>query len=191
MWSADDWQPADFALRPLADRPPPIDPWQPVPVRAPPPLPSNRTDQEGELGIWLNDLRSPQAPRQEATVALPVPAALERLFTSLELDPGARQRPWQLSAIGQAPSRARQKAASLVALLEISHARDRAAALSFLTELFEELPHPATYEALLAQGAEGVEWQTLRAMVELKRSGRKRRLGGPVVVIALCVGAWC
>jgi hypothetical protein len=54
-------------------------------------------------------------------------------------------------------------------LLEISRPRDRAAALSFLALVFEEWPHPATYEALLAQVTAGADWETLRAMVELKR----------------------
>jgi hypothetical protein len=169
VWSADDWQPADFALPPLPDRPPPIDPWRPVPVRAPRTPSSNGIGQEGGLGIWLDELRVPQAPGRRPPAALPVTATLERLFASLEFDPEARQRPWQPSASGRAPSQARRKAANLVALLAISQLLDRAAALSFLAELFEELPHPATYEALLAQVTDGVDWQTLRAMVELKR----------------------
>jgi hypothetical protein len=93
------------------------------------------------------------------------------VFGSFEFDPKARQRPWrwQPSTSGPKPSQARRKAASLVAVLEISQARDHTAAVSFLAELFEEWPHPATYEALLAQARAGVDWETLRAMVEVKR----------------------
>jgi len=171
VWSVDDWQPADFSLRPLPDRPPPLDPWQPLPVHAPHRLRSDSTGKDGELGIWLDELRTPQVPRQISTVALPVPATLDGLLRSLEFNPQARQRPWprESSESGRALSQARRRAASLVALLEISQACHRAAAVSFLTELFEEFPHPATYQAVCAQVTAGVDWETLRAMCELKR----------------------
>ena len=171
MWSVDDWQPADFSLRPLPDRTPPLDPWQPRPVRAPRGRRSNSTGEDGEMGVWLDELRTSEVPRQRPTVAVPVPAALEGLLRSLEFNPQARQRPWQpeFSASARGPSQARRKAASLVALLDIGRAHDHVAALSYLTELFEELPHPATYQALLAQVTAGIDWETLRAMGELKR----------------------
>lgn len=169
MWSVDSWQPTDFSPCPLPNLAPPVDPWQPPVPRPRHDLPVE-TGEEGSVALWLEELRAPQGHRRATNVLTPVPASLETLFQSLEFKPQARQKPWQPeSAIERPQSQARRKAASLAARLEISHARDREAALAFLTELLQDFPHSATYHALGREIAAGADLDSLQAMGDLKR----------------------
>jgi len=165
VWPVDVWQPADFQLGLVPDPSRPIDPWQERPRRRP----HRAMPAAAEPDLWAEELRRPPAPRQAIEVGrMLVPPALERRLGSLRFDPQARRRPWQpLPPATRALSRARQKAARLVARLGTP--RDRKVALARLTELFEEFPHPATHRALLSEVEAGLDGDTLQAMGDLKR----------------------
>ena len=83
-----------------------------------------------------------------------------------DYDPDARQSPW-----GVPPTDitriAAGKAAEMVRLMPLARRTDQDAALWYLTDLFEHLPHPATYRALRGlAGNLGVE--EIEAMVSLR-----------------------
>jgi hypothetical protein len=168
VWSVDNWQSADFS-QPTPKCPQPADPWLMLPVQGPRRPVPGRTREESDLGIWIDELRAPEA--RAPSVRIPVPAALESLLRSLDFDPQARRTAWRRqpwTSDGER-SAARRKAAGLVALLEISRACDREEALSLLTELFEAFPHAASHQALLGQVRTGADLDTLLTMGELKR----------------------
>jgi hypothetical protein len=167
--SLDIWQQADLRFRLPSGHPRPPDPWQePRPQSA---APSGKARQTSESWDWFDELRSTPPAAQVCRSACLVEPVLERALESIQFDPHARQQLWrsELGVNGSAISRARQKAASLIASFEFSRPRERAAALATLTELFEEFEHPASYEALLDQTRTGLDFETLTAMADLRR----------------------
>jgi hypothetical protein len=165
-----DWQQADFRFCPPSGRAQPPDPWQER--RPPSDAFSGNAARRTNPGDWFDELRSAAHSVQVVPRCLPTgEPVLESTLESIEFDPNARQAPWrsEITAGGRATSRARQKAASLVACFEFSRACERAAALASLTELFEEFEHSTTYQALLDQTRTGLEFETIAAMADLKR----------------------
>lgn len=88
----------------------------------------------------------------------------------LEYDEFARQSPWTLESEGegQATRRARAKAAEITGLLDLSSLYERDVALRCLTELFEYLHYPVTFRAIQNVALEGLDFETLQAMIMLR-----------------------
>ena len=85
-----------------------------------------------------------------------------------DYDPDARQLPWGVPP-PDATRIATGKAANLVRHMSFSSRTDQDAALRYLTDFFEHLPHPATYRALRAL-AENLRVDEIEAMVSLRDS---------------------
>lgn len=90
--------------------------------------------------------------------------------SALEFDPDLRQplAPPINTAHRSKLARAIERGAAITALLELPDERDRALALSFLTDLFVERPHGATFRAIVNAVHAGADVSTLRAMVALR-----------------------
>jgi len=97
-------------------------------------------------------------------------------FGLYDYDEEAQQRLWDLGPDEDeaAIRRARAKAAAITSLLEIESVTERNAALHFLTELFEHLRHPSTYRAVQNLAADGLDFETLQAVVALRRVWMQR-----------------
>lgn len=92
-----------------------------------------------------------------------------------EFDSDAQQTPWEIEpeAEGQSLRRAREKAAAIINLLDFRSIRERDNAISYLTELFIQMPYSATFRAI-QRVAEGIDLDTLKAMVALRQIWMRR-----------------
>lgn len=94
-----------------------------------------------------------------------------------EFDEDAQQTPWEIELEeGQSIRRARDKAADIVSLLYPTSRDDQEIALAYLTDLFEhpDHSHSSTFQAIKRIAAEGLDFETLKAMVELRSIWRQR-----------------
>ena len=87
-----------------------------------------------------------------------------------DYDPDARQLPWPIPPT-HASRIAAEKAANVVRLMPLPRRTDQDAALRYLTDLFEHLPHPATYRALRGL-ARNLDIAEIEAMVSLREVWR-------------------
>ncbi len=87
-----------------------------------------------------------------------------------EFDENAQQPPWEIAPKEEERNlrRARTKAAKVVNLLDFRSPRERERIIAYLTELFQQMTHPATFRAI-ERASEGIGFDTLEAMVELRR----------------------
>ena len=94
-----------------------------------------------------------------------------------EFDEDAQQTPWEIEPEeGQSIRRARDKAADIVSLLYPTSRDDQEIALAYLTDLFEHTDHShsSTFQAIKRIASEGLDFETLKAMVELRSIWRQR-----------------
>ena len=94
-----------------------------------------------------------------------------------EFDEDAQQAPWEIEPEeGQSIRRARDKAADIVSLLYPTSRDDQEIALAYLTDLFEhpDHSHSSTFQAIKKIASEGLDFETLKAMVELRSIWRQR-----------------
>ena len=94
-----------------------------------------------------------------------------------EFDEEARQPPWEFeSEEGQSTRRARDKAAEIVGSLYLKSREDQEIALTYLADLFEDpdYSHANTFHAIKRLASDGLEFETLKAMVELRTTWRQR-----------------
>lgn len=87
-----------------------------------------------------------------------------------EFDENAQQTPWEIDPKegDQKLRRARAKAAQVANLLDFRSLRERDGIIAYLTELFQQRTHSATFRAI-ERVAEGIGFDTLKAMVALRR----------------------
>ena len=85
-----------------------------------------------------------------------------------DYDPDIRQSPWPVPP-PDATRIAAGRAADIVALMRLTRRTDRDPALRYLTDLFEHLPHPATYRALRSL-AEQLNIEEIQEMVSLREA---------------------
>jgi hypothetical protein len=85
-----------------------------------------------------------------------------------DLDEDAHQRPWETDADDASVRRARSSGAAIAAALDLTSARDRQGALSFLIDFFERHKHPSTFRALESLAAAGLDFETLKSVIELR-----------------------
>ena len=95
-----------------------------------------------------------------------------------EFDEDAQQTPWEIEPEegGQSIRRARDKAADLASLLYLTSRDDQEIALAYLTDLFEhpDYSHSSTFQAIKRIASGGLDFETLKAMVELRSIWRQR-----------------
>ena len=95
-----------------------------------------------------------------------------------EFDEDAQQTPWEIEPEEERPllRRARDKAADLVSLLYLTSRDDQEIALTYLTDLFEQpdYSHPSTFQAIKRIASDRLDFETLKAMVELRSIWRQR-----------------
>ena len=94
-----------------------------------------------------------------------------------EFDEDAQQTPWEIEPEeGQSIRRARDKAADIVSLLYPTIRDDQEIALAYLTDLFEhpDHSHSSTFQAIKRIASEGLDFETLKEMVELRSIWRQR-----------------
>ncbi len=94
-----------------------------------------------------------------------------------EFDEDAQQVPWEIeSEEEQSIRRARDKAAYIASLLCLASRDDQEIALTYLTDLFEhrDYSHSSTFQAIKRIASNGLDFETLKAMVELRSIWRQR-----------------
>lgn len=93
-----------------------------------------------------------------------------------DFDPDARVEPWHVpdEADDVALRKARLKAATLAAELDLVAPAEIRQVTAYLVELYAEAPHPATHVALRQLAHEGLDFETLQAMVNLRREWSRR-----------------
>ena len=94
-----------------------------------------------------------------------------------EFDEDAQQTPWEIEPEeGQSIRRSRDKAADIASLLYPTSRDDQEIALAYLTDLFEhpDYSHSSTFQAIKRIASEGLDFETLKAMVELRSIWRQR-----------------
>ncbi len=95
-----------------------------------------------------------------------------------EFDEDAQQTPWEIEPEGgrQSIRRARDKAADLASLLYLTSHGDQESALAYLIDLFEhpDYSHSSTFQAIKRIASKGLDFETLKAMVELRSIWRQR-----------------
>jgi hypothetical protein len=97
-------------------------------------------------------------------------------FDLYDFDEDAQQPVWQPEPEEAATEirRAREKAAAIVALLDMPKRGQQTTVLEWLTEFFEHLFHPATYRAISTAAQEGLTPELLHDMIELRRVWMQR-----------------
>ena len=95
-----------------------------------------------------------------------------------EFDEEARQPPWGFESEeeGQSIRRSRDKAGEIVGLLYFKSREDEEIALTYLADLFQhtDYSHSNTFHAIKRLASDGLEFETLKAMVELRIIWRQR-----------------
>lgn len=93
-----------------------------------------------------------------------------------DFDPAGHVAPWDLEVIDDEVSwrKARLKAAELAALLDVVTPAQRSAAAEYAAALYHRQPHGATRLALIQLAHEGLDFETLKAMVELREEWAAR-----------------
>lgn len=94
-----------------------------------------------------------------------------------EFDGDAQQKPWETEAEeGPSIRRARDKAADITSLLYLTGRDDQEIALTYLTDLFDhpDYSHSSTFQAIKRIASDGLDFETLKAMVELRSIWRQR-----------------
>ena len=94
-----------------------------------------------------------------------------------EFDEDAQQKPWEIEPEeGPSIRRARDKAADIASLLALTSRDDQEIALTYLTDLFEhpDYSHFNTFQAIKRIASDGLNFETLKAMVELRSIWRQR-----------------
>lgn len=93
-----------------------------------------------------------------------------------DFDPDARLEPWRtpVEPDDLALRKARLKAASLASDLDLVTPAEIQQATAYLVALYTEAPHSATHAALRRLAREGLDLETLQAMVELRREWGRR-----------------
>ena len=94
-----------------------------------------------------------------------------------EFDEDAQQTPWEIEPEeGQSIRRSRDKAADIASLLYPTSLDDQEIALAYLTDLFEQpdYSHSSTLQAIKRIASEGLDFETLKAMVELRSIWRQK-----------------
>ena len=96
-----------------------------------------------------------------------------------EFDENAQQAPWEIEPEKEKEPlirRARDKAADIASLLYLTSRDDQEIVLTYLTDLFEhpDYSHPSTLQALKRIASDGLDFETLKAMVELRSIWRQR-----------------
>ena len=95
-----------------------------------------------------------------------------------EFDEDAQQTPWEIKPEeeGQSIRRARDKAAYIASLLYLTSHDDQGLVLTYLTDLFEypDYAHSSTFRAIKRIASEGLDFETLKTMVELRSIWRQR-----------------
>jgi hypothetical protein len=94
-----------------------------------------------------------------------------------DFDPAARVDPWEVDEANDEPARrmARTKAAALASQLDLVTSAKVVAAVDYLSDLYLRHPHVATHRALMHLAAEGLDRDTLEAMVALRDEWAARR----------------
>ena len=90
-----------------------------------------------------------------------------------EFDEDAQQTLGEPQEDDQVLRRAGKRAAAVAILLDIRNTRERDNAVSYLTELFAQMTHSATFQAI-ERAAEGIDFDTLKSMVEVRRVWMQR-----------------
>ena len=93
-----------------------------------------------------------------------------------ELDEDVRQTPWEIEEEGPSIRRARDKAAHIASLLYLTNRDDQESALIYLTDLFnhKDYSHSSTFQAIQRIAKNGLDFETLKEMVELRSIWRQR-----------------
>lgn len=93
-----------------------------------------------------------------------------------EFDEDARQTPWAIEEEGPSIRRTRDKAAHIASLLYLTNRDDQESALTYLIDLFEhpDYSHSSTFQAIKRIASDGLDFETLMAMVELRSIWRQR-----------------
>ena len=93
-----------------------------------------------------------------------------------DYDADAHQAPWTEPEPGDEKSlrRARAKAAAITSVVEVTRRQEQDKLLDWLTELFLQLQHPATFRAIERIAAEGATWDLLQAVVALRHCWMER-----------------
>ena len=95
-----------------------------------------------------------------------------------EFDEEARQQPWEIESEeeGQSIRRARDKAAEIAGSLYLKSREDQEFALTYLADLFEhpDYSHASTFHAIKRLPSDGLDFETLKAMVELRAIWKQR-----------------
>jgi hypothetical protein len=87
-----------------------------------------------------------------------------------DFDPLARQKPWDDGErYEDGTRRAREKAATIAALVEITSRREQETILEWLTEFFLEFRHPATFRAIAGVADKNITPDLLRGVIALRR----------------------
>lgn len=96
---------------------------------------------------------------------------------SFVYDPDAHQTPWAQPEPGDEKSlrRARAKAAAVTSMIEVTRRLEQEELLDFLTQLFFERGHSATFRAIQRIAAEGATSDLLRAVIALRDYWMERR----------------
>ena len=156
-------------------------------------LPENDADSIGDdsesgdpindntLAISPTDISDPDWPGEESfdnevddgMEAFGLDEGPEDGFDIGEFDEDAQQTPWEPEKEDRTLRRAREKAAAIAILLDIRNTRERDNAVSYLTELFAQMTHSATFQAI-KRTAEGMDFDTLKSMVEVRRVWMQR-----------------
>lgn len=134
----------------------------------------DETDAD-DLSEWGNEWTESQDDDPLAQPAFHDPF-LEDELDLHDFREDARQNPWEQDVLeDETPLRkARGKAAKVVNLLEVAGPLQRQAAIDYLTELFQHLTHSATFRAIEDLGREGIDLETLQAVVDLRHYWMQR-----------------
>ena len=98
-----------------------------------------------------------------------VPHDSSNLFDIDDFDPDAQQKPWHVNlGADRGLGKARAKAAHIAISLDINTSKDVNLALEYLIEFFSRFPHPATYRSIKKISSQGIDYQTLHSIIELR-----------------------
>ena len=127
---------------------------------------------------WLNDERAAEAVDdgfEEFAFDNQTSEEPEGDFDIAEFNADAKQPPWEIEpeTEDQRLRLARTKAAVITNLLDFRSISDRDDAISYLTEVFMQMTHSATFRAI-QRVAEGIDLDTLKAMIELRQIWMRR-----------------
>jgi hypothetical protein len=96
-----------------------------------------------------------------------------------DYDPDARQELWSDNERGDkgdedGARHAREKAAIIASVVEVTTRREQEAIHEWLTEFFLEFPHPATFQAIARISSQGITPDLLRGLIALRRYSMER-----------------